>query len=65
VQLRRGRLDANVIAQHWSGGKALSMGKSCIRFRNASDLDLDLIAEMLGQWTVEEFVAFAKTRRDE
>ena len=58
-----GRLDQDAIARRWSGGKPLNMGKSCVRFRKAADLDLDLIAEVLAQWTVEDFVAFAKAGR--
>lgn len=58
-----GRLDQDAIARRWSGGKPLSMGKSCIRFRRAADLDLDLIAEVLGQWTAADFVGYAKARR--
>jgi hypothetical protein len=58
-----GRVDADAIARRWSGGKPLKMGKSCIRFRDASDLDLDLITEVLGQWTVDEFVAFSSGAR--
>jgi Domain of unknown function (DU1801) len=57
-----GRLDADAIARRWSGGKPLNMGKSCLRFRRAADLDLGLIAEVLGQWTVADFVAFAKAQ---
>jgi len=41
----------------------LDMGKSCVRFRRAADLDLDLIAELLGEWTVEDFVAVAEAQR--
>jgi hypothetical protein len=58
-----GRADADEIARRWSGAKPLKMGKSCIRFREAADLDLELIAEVLRQWTVEEFVAFAESER--
>jgi hypothetical protein len=58
-----GRLDADAIARGWSGGRPLDMGKSCVRFRKAADLDLDLIAEVLGQWTIHDFVAFAKEKR--
>ena len=58
-----GRLDAEAMARRWSGGRPLNMGKSCVRFRKAADLDLDLIAEVLGQWTVEDYVTFAKGQR--
>jgi uncharacterized protein YdhG (YjbR/CyaY superfamily) len=57
------RLDADGVARQWAGGKPLDMGKSCVRFRKATDLDLELIAEVLRQWTVDDYVAFAKARR--
>ena len=38
-------------------GHKLDMGKSCIRFRSASDLDLDAISEAIAAVTPEEFVA--------
>ena len=58
-----GRIDADELVRRWSGGRPLDMGKSCVRFRRAADLDLDLIAELLGEWTVAEFVAVAKAQR--
>jgi hypothetical protein len=58
-----GRLDAQAMRRHWSGRKPLDMGKSCVRFRHAADLDLALIAQVLRQWTVADFVAFAKAQR--
>jgi len=57
------RLDEAAIRARWAGGKALNMGKSCVRFRKTADLDLDLIAEVLGQWTVEDYVANARSVR--
>ena len=58
-----GRIDADELVRRWSGGRPLDMGKSCVRFRRAADLDLELIAELLGEWTVAEFVAVAKAQR--
>jgi hypothetical protein len=57
------RLDEPAIRARWAGGKPLDMGKSCVRFKRASDLDLPLIAEVLRQWTAAEFVAFAQSQR--
>ena len=45
----------------WQGGKKLNMGKSCIRFGAADDLDLALIGEYLESYTVESFVALARS----
>ena len=58
-----GRLDEEAIRSRWAGGKALNMGKSCVRFRKAEDLDLDLISEVIGQWSVEDYVANARAVR--
>lgn len=45
-------------------GHKLDMGKSCIRFKSAKDLPLDLIGEIIAKTTVDEFVSyFKKTRR--
>jgi hypothetical protein len=44
----------------WRGAKKLNMGKSCVRFTSADDLDLDLIAETIESFTVDEYVAHAR-----
>ncbi|MDX2268246.1 MAG: DUF1801 domain-containing protein [Bryobacter sp.] len=38
-------------------GKKLNMGKSCIRFKKAEDLALDLVAEVLRRTSLDEFIA--------
>ncbi len=38
-------------------GKKLDMGKSCIRFKKAEDLALDVIAEVIRRATVPDFIA--------
>ena len=47
----------------WSGGRRLDMGTSCVRFRSADDLDLDLIGEAVSLWTPEQFVDLYSARR--
>lgn len=37
-------------------GKKLDMGKSCIRFKRASDLALDVIGEEIARLSVEDFL---------
>ena len=54
---------AGVLQERWSAPKKLSMGKSCIRFSTAADLDLPLIAEILANCPMGEFVARAKASR--
>ena len=38
-------------------GKALDMGKSCVRFRNIEDLPLDVIGELIASMSVEAYIA--------
>ena len=38
-------------------GKKLDMGKSCIRFKHASDLALDLIADEIASTSPDQFIA--------
>lgn len=40
-------------------GRKLDMGKSCIRFKRADDLDLTVIAEMIAAVSPQEFAAQA------
>lgn len=44
-------------AAAWAGGKKLSMGKSCIRFKAVSDLDLELIRAEIAAISVADFIA--------
>lgn len=45
----------------WSkSGRKLEMGKCCVRFKDFSDLALDVVAEMLQRVPVEQFVTFYK-----
>jgi hypothetical protein len=39
------------------------MGKSCVRFRSAADLDLPLIAEVITACPMDAFVERAKQAR--
>jgi hypothetical protein len=43
--------------QRWSGRKKLNMGKSCVRFKDVNDIDVDLIKEVLDAVSVDDFVA--------
>ena len=44
-------------------GKKLDMGKSCIRFRRAADLDLDVIGEIVASTPMERWIEIAKSVR--
>jgi len=44
-------------------GKKLNMGKSCIRFKNAEDLDLDTIGRIVGRVPLAKYVAIARAAR--
>lgn len=44
-------------AQYKATGKKLDMGKSCVRFRSAEDLPLDLIGRTIAATSVDDFIA--------
>ena len=44
-------------------GKAPDMGKSCLRFRRAAELPLDLVAETVASTPVDVYVAHARAVR--
>jgi hypothetical protein len=46
-----------------SAGKKLDMGKSCIRFRTADDLQLDVIGAIVAAVPVDKWVEIAETAR--
>ena len=49
--------------EYKASGKRLDMGKSCVRFKSADDLPLDLIGRTIARTTVDEFVeAYKKVR---
>ena len=50
--------------QAWAAsGKKLDMGKSCIRFKRADDLALDLIRDEIAATTPAEFIAVYEASR--
>ena len=53
------------LKQAWAAaGKKLDMGKSCIRFRRASDLALDVVRDEIAATAPAEFIAiYEQTRR--
>lgn len=60
-----GAMDEDEFRARWSGPKKLNMGKSCVRFKNVADLDLDLIKEVLDAVSVDEFVTHFQRLRTE
>ncbi len=58
-----GRMGEEEFRARWSGPRRLDMGKSCVRFRTAVDLDQGLVREVLAGCSVEDFVAAAKAAR--
>ena len=41
-----------------ASGKKLDMGKSCVHFRHAEDLPLDLIGETIARTSVDDYIAY-------
>ena len=44
-------------ARFKASGKKLDMGKSCVRFKSAGDLPLDVIGETIASTTVDDFIS--------
>ena len=51
------RLAAKFNAGFKAAGKKLDMGKSCVRFKTADALALDVIGETISKVTAESFIA--------
>jgi len=47
-----------------ASGRKLDMGKSCVRFRKAADLDLDAIAEAISAVTPDAYIAQTNAAHD-
>jgi hypothetical protein len=47
-----------------AAGKKLDMGKSCIRFKSADDLPLDVIGELVASIPMKRWIAFARAARE-
>ena len=45
--------------------RMVDLGTSCVRFRALTDLDLDLIGEVVGSMTVDEFIASYRRSKDD
>lgn len=60
-----GRIDEAEFRSRWAGAKKLNMGKSCVRFTNVDDIDLDLIKEVLGSVSMDDFVSRVRESRAE
>jgi hypothetical protein len=46
-----------------AAGKKLDMGKSCVRFKSADDLQLDVIGEVVASMPVDRWVEIAQAAR--
>jgi hypothetical protein len=58
-----GRIPEDEFRARWNGPKRLDMGKSCVRYKRAADLDLDLIAEVIAATPPDALVAAAEAAR--
>ncbi|HEX2696650.1 MAG TPA: DUF1801 domain-containing protein [Anaerolineales bacterium] len=47
-----------------ASGKKLDMEKSCVRFKKADDLPLDLIAEVIGRVSVDQYIQWYERLRN-
>ena len=46
-----------------ASGKKLNMGKSCVRFKRADDLPLDLIGEVISRTPSEDYIRYYEQSR--
>lgn len=46
-----------------ASGKKLDMGKSCVRFKRADDLPLDLIGEVISRTPAEDYIRYYEQSR--
>ncbi len=46
-----------------ASGKKLNMGKSCVRFKRADDLPLDLIGEVISRTPAEDYIRYYEQSR--
>lgn len=46
-----------------AAGKKLDMGKSCLRFKSADDLELDVIGDVVSAVPMEKWIAIAQAAR--
>jgi hypothetical protein len=46
-----------------ASGKKLDMGKSCVHFRRASDLPLDVIGDAIARTSVDDYIAYYEKAR--
>jgi hypothetical protein len=56
-------LEALLISGFECAGVKLDMGKSCVRFRTLSDLDLDVIGRIVAATSVERFLEYYAASR--
>lgn len=54
---------ADLKAGFRAAGKKLDMGKSCVHFKSADDLPLDVIGRIIGRISVDAWVATAEAAR--
>jgi hypothetical protein len=57
------RLEAELRGGFKAAGKKLDMGKACLRFRKADDLDLASIGAIIGRIPMDRWVEIAKASR--
>ena len=53
----------NLMYKYRATGKKMDIGRSCVRFKNISDLPLDLIGETISLITLEDFLNIYKKSR--
>jgi hypothetical protein len=55
-----GPIDVAELRERWSAPRPPDVGKSCVRFRRLDDIDLPLLADVVGSVPMDRFVVAAR-----
>jgi hypothetical protein len=55
-----GPIGVDDLRERWAAARPPDLGKSCVRFRRLDDIDLPLLAQVVGSVPLDRFVAAAR-----
>ncbi len=55
-----GPIGVDDLRERWAAARPPDLGKSCVRFRRLDDVDLPLLAEVVGSIPLDRFVTAAR-----
>jgi uncharacterized protein YdhG (YjbR/CyaY superfamily) len=54
-------LQERFVSEWKARGTRLDMGKSCVRFRGLDQMELDLVSDVIGAYSLDEFIALVQS----